>query len=52
VTGLLAQGVLTAQVAARVPLAEAARAVALAESGAVVGKVVLVPERDGHATPA
>lgn len=40
---LLAKGVLTAQVAARVPLAEAAAAMELAESGTVVGKVVLVP---------
>ncbi|MFB9908813.1 medium chain dehydrogenase/reductase family protein [Allokutzneria oryzae] len=40
---LLAAGVLTAQVAARVPLAEAAAAMELAESGTVVGKVVLVP---------
>ncbi|MET7639725.1 medium chain dehydrogenase/reductase family protein [Streptomyces sp. NPDC005438] len=39
---LLADGVLTAQVAARVPLAEAARAMELAESRTVVGKVVLV----------
>ena len=41
---LLAQGRLTAQVAARVPLREAARAMRLAESGTVTGKVVLVPD--------
>ncbi|CCH30755.1 medium chain dehydrogenase/reductase family protein [Actinosynnema sp. NPDC047251] len=43
VFALLAQGKLTAQVAARIPLAEVARAVRLAESGTVTGKVVLVP---------
>ncbi|WP_433274617.1 medium chain dehydrogenase/reductase family protein [Actinosynnema sp. CS-041913] len=43
VLGLLADGKLRAQVAARVPLAEVARAVTLAESGTVTGKVVLVP---------
>ncbi|MFI2559941.1 medium chain dehydrogenase/reductase family protein [Nocardia farcinica] len=41
---LAAQGVLRAQVAARVPLSAAARAVELAESGSVVGKVVLVAD--------
>lgn len=41
--GLLADGVLTAQVAARLPLAKAAEALELAESRAVLGKVVLVP---------
>ncbi|MGW7290061.1 zinc-binding dehydrogenase [Streptomyces sp. NPDC054847] len=40
---LLADGALTPQVAARVPLAEVGEAVRLAESGTVVGKVVLVP---------
>lgn len=40
---LAARGDLRAQVAARVPLAEAARAMELAESGTVVGKVVIVP---------
>ncbi|MEJ2855694.1 MULTISPECIES: medium chain dehydrogenase/reductase family protein [unclassified Saccharothrix] len=40
---LLAKGKLRAQVAARVPLVEVARAVTLAESGTVTGKVVLVP---------
>ncbi|MFI9814297.1 medium chain dehydrogenase/reductase family protein [Saccharothrix variisporea] len=43
VFALLAQGKLRAQVAARVPLSEVARAVTLAESGTVAGKVVLVP---------
>ncbi|MBF6574218.1 medium chain dehydrogenase/reductase family protein [Nocardia farcinica] len=41
---LAAQGVLRAKVAARVPLSAAARAVELAESGSVVGKVVLVAD--------
>ncbi|MFI9464847.1 medium chain dehydrogenase/reductase family protein [Streptomyces xiamenensis] len=41
---LLADGVLTARIAARVPLTEAPRAMELAESGTVVGKVVLVTE--------
>lgn len=39
----LRDGVLTARVGARVPLAEASRALALAESGTVTGKIVLVP---------
>jgi NADPH2:quinone reductase len=43
VLALLADGELVPQVAARVPLAEVAEAVRLAESGTVVGKVVLVP---------
>ncbi|MET9779171.1 medium chain dehydrogenase/reductase family protein [Streptomyces sp. NPDC006367] len=43
VFALLADGALVPQVAARVPLAEAGEAVRLAESGTVVGKVVLVP---------
>ena len=40
---LAAKGELKAQVAARIPLEEAAKALALAESGTVTGKVVLVP---------
>ncbi|MFE9327474.1 medium chain dehydrogenase/reductase family protein [Nocardia sp. NPDC052278] len=40
---LAAAGSLRAQVAARIPLTEAARAMELAESGTVTGKVVLVP---------
>lgn len=43
VFALVAQGKLRAQVAARVPLDQVGRAVALAESGTVTGKVVLVP---------
>ncbi|WP_373293258.1 medium chain dehydrogenase/reductase family protein [Saccharothrix coeruleofusca] len=43
VFALLASGELRAQVAARVPLAEAGEALALAESGTVTGKVVLIP---------
>ncbi|MFI2283026.1 medium chain dehydrogenase/reductase family protein [Nocardia beijingensis] len=41
---LAARGALHAQIAARVPLTEAARAMQLAESGTVVGKVVLVAD--------
>jgi NADPH:quinone reductase-like Zn-dependent oxidoreductase len=44
VLGLLADGVLTAQVAARFPLSEAGAALALAESRTVAGKVVIVPD--------
>ncbi|MEV5712268.1 medium chain dehydrogenase/reductase family protein [Amycolatopsis mediterranei] len=40
---LAAKGQLNAQVAARIPLTEAGKALALAESGTVTGKVVLVP---------
>jgi NADPH:quinone reductase-like Zn-dependent oxidoreductase len=40
---LLADGVLTPQVAAEFPLTEAAAALALAESRTVAGKVILVP---------
>ncbi|QYN37026.1 medium chain dehydrogenase/reductase family protein [Pseudonocardia sp. DSM 110487] len=40
---MLADGVLTAQVAARFPLSEAGSALALAESRTVTGKVVIVP---------
>lgn len=47
VLALLASGDLTAQVAARLPLAEAAEGMRLAESGTVTGKVVLVT---GHGT--
>ncbi len=46
VFALLADGTLTAQVAARMPLTEVAEAMRLAESGTVTGKVVLVPELD------
>jgi NADPH:quinone reductase-like Zn-dependent oxidoreductase len=44
VLGLLADGVLTAQVAGRFPLSEAGSALALAESRTVAGKVVIVPD--------
>ncbi|MFI5955935.1 medium chain dehydrogenase/reductase family protein [Cryptosporangium sp. NPDC051539] len=40
---LLADGAITPQVAARIPLADAADALRLAESGTVTGKVVLIP---------
>lgn len=43
VFGLLADGTLTAQVAARIPLTEATRAMELAESHTALGKVVLIP---------
>ncbi|MFI5585449.1 medium chain dehydrogenase/reductase family protein [Amycolatopsis sp. NPDC051758] len=43
VFALAAKGQITAQVAARMPLTEAAKALTLAESGTVTGKVVLVP---------
>jgi NADPH:quinone reductase-like Zn-dependent oxidoreductase len=41
---LLADGVLSPQVAARFPLSEAGSALALAESRTVAGKVVIVPD--------
>ncbi|MFD9699051.1 medium chain dehydrogenase/reductase family protein [Lentzea sp. NPDC059081] len=41
---LVAAGVLTPQIAARIPLSQAASALALAESRTVLGKVVIVPE--------
>ena len=40
---LLEQGAATPHVAARIPLTEAGRAMALAESRTVYGKVVLFP---------
>jgi len=43
VLALLADGVLTAQVAAEYPLADAGAALALAESRTVAGKVIIVP---------
>ncbi|MGW8574798.1 zinc-binding dehydrogenase, partial [Streptomyces niveus] len=50
VLGLLAEGEIRPQVAARLPLSKAADALSLAESGTVTGKVVLIPDvtRDGH----
>ncbi|MFI6041487.1 medium chain dehydrogenase/reductase family protein [Nocardia sp. NPDC051321] len=44
VLDLAANGTLRAQVAARIPLSQAAEALALAESGTVTGKVVIVPD--------
>lgn len=41
---LVAEGVVTPRIAARIPLSEAASALALAESRTVAGKVVLVPD--------
>lgn len=52
VFALLADGRLTAQVAARIPLSQAARALRLAESGTVAGKVILVPDPADDAHPA
>jgi NADPH:quinone reductase-like Zn-dependent oxidoreductase len=46
---LLADGALTAHVAARMPLSDAAAALQLAESRTVFGKVVLVPDPAGSA---
>ena len=43
VLDLLADGTLTAQVAARLPLAQAREAMELAESHTALGKVVLIP---------
>jgi len=43
VLNLLADGVLTAHVAARLPLAQAREALELAESRTVYGKVTLLP---------
>jgi NADPH:quinone reductase-like Zn-dependent oxidoreductase len=47
---LLVRGQLSAQVAARIPLTEAARAMRLAESGTVRGKVVLIPDHPQRPT--
>ncbi|WP_331766248.1 medium chain dehydrogenase/reductase family protein [Embleya sp. NBC_00896] len=46
VLDLLADGAITAQVAARIPLSRAGDAMELAESGTVTGKVVLVPDSE------
>jgi len=43
VLGLLAGGVLTPQIAARLPLTSAAQAMELAESHTAYGKIVLIP---------
>ncbi|GAB1822192.1 medium chain dehydrogenase/reductase family protein [Herbidospora sp. RD11066] len=45
---LVAMGAVTPRIAARVPLSEAAEALALAESRTVFGKVVIVPEPVTH----
>ncbi|MFE6131886.1 medium chain dehydrogenase/reductase family protein [Streptomyces sp. NPDC056437] len=45
---LLAGGVLTPQIAAEFPLAEAGSALALAESRTVAGKIVIIPDVAGH----
>ncbi|MGW7236589.1 medium chain dehydrogenase/reductase family protein [Streptomyces sp. NPDC054804] len=47
----LQRGEVTARIAARLPLTQAAEALRLAESGTVAGKIVLVPE-DGAGTSA
>ncbi|MFI5592423.1 medium chain dehydrogenase/reductase family protein [Amycolatopsis sp. NPDC051758] len=44
VLGLLADGVITAQIAATFPLSEASKAMELAESRTVAGKVILIQE--------
>ncbi|MFD6157126.1 medium chain dehydrogenase/reductase family protein [Nocardia sp. NPDC060256] len=44
VLALAADGTLRPQVAARIPLSQAAEALTLAESGTVTGKVVIVPD--------
>jgi NADPH2:quinone reductase len=43
VLALLAQGAIAPQIAARIPLAEASRAMTLAESKTMYGKIVIVP---------
>ena len=40
---LLRDGALVAEIAARMPLEEAARGLALAESGTISGKIILTP---------
>ncbi|HEY3631877.1 MAG TPA: zinc-binding dehydrogenase, partial [Jatrophihabitantaceae bacterium] len=39
----MAQGDISAQIATRLPLGQAAEALRLAESGTIAGKIVLVP---------
>jgi len=46
VLDLLAQGEITAQVAARFPLSEAAAALSYAEAGGFTGKVIIVPDTE------
>lgn len=49
---LLAQGEITAQIAARFPLREAAAALSFAEAGGFTGKVVIVPDTERSADAA
>ncbi len=44
VLGLLADGVLVPQIAARLPLSQAREAMVLAESRTAYGKIVLLPQ--------
>jgi NADPH2:quinone reductase len=52
VLDLLAQGEITAQVAARFPLSEAAAALSYAEAGGFTGKVIIVPDTERPAATA
>ena len=52
VLDLLAQGEITAQVAARFPLSEAAAALSYAEAGGFTGKVIIVPDTENPAGTA
>jgi NADPH:quinone reductase-like Zn-dependent oxidoreductase len=52
VFALLADGTITPQVAARIPLSQAAEALRLAESGTVAGKVILVPDPEQNTSDA
>ena len=52
VLDLLAQGEITAQVAARFPLSEAAAALSYAEAGGFTGKVIIVPDTERPAGTA
>jgi len=52
VLDLLAQGEITAQVAARFPLSEAAAALRYAEAGGFTGKVIIVPDTENPAATA
>ena len=49
---LLAQGEITAQVAARFPLSEAAAALRYLEAGGFMGKVIIVPDGERPAATA
>lgn len=52
VLDLLARGEITAQVAARFPLSQAAAALSYAEAGGYTGKVIIVPDTDSPAGAA